>query len=85
MSNRLKLARTALPHCGSCGKAVPQAMTRQNLRDGRIICARCIDRGVLFQRLACGHYGVAGRLVAGDSADFRNMVCADCYRKNNPA
>lgn len=87
MSNRLRLkgSRPALPHCGACGKSVPSGMTRQLLKDGRIVCARCIDRGVLFQQLACGHYGVSGRLVAGDSADFRNMVCADCYDKANPA
>jgi hypothetical protein len=33
---------------------------------------------VLFQRLACGHMGVAGMTVASDSNDYSTLQCAEC-------
>lgn len=78
MSNRRRLsgARSAKVHCGSCGRAAGPGSVQ--LRDGRQICPRCVDRGVLAQRLPCGHMGVPGTMVIADSADGGNFQCVQC-------
>jgi hypothetical protein len=53
-------------------------MVRHELPDKRLICTRCIERGDLFQRLPCGHMGVAGMTVYSDSADGSNFQCGRC-------
>lgn len=42
------------------------------------MCAFCIDKGVLAQRLPCGHLGVPGMTVISDSADLSNFQCPRC-------
>lgn len=83
MSNRRKTrmtpaARAALPRCGSCGGRIPAGMDRIALADGREICARCRDRGVLLKKLPCGHVAMPGTLVIADSADNSNFQCWQC-------
>jgi ribosomal protein S27AE len=62
--------------CGSCGRAA--SINSLRLRDGRLICPRCRDSGVLAQRLPCGHIGIPGTMVIADSADKRNFQCIRC-------
>lgn len=70
---RLKGSRAERPRCGSCGRTAGAGAV--TLRDGRKICPRCRDAGVLMQRLACGHMGVPGMLVITDNGEFQ---CAQC-------
>lgn len=83
MSNgrRLRLtpaAKAALPRCGSCGGRVGSLEDRIHLADGRMVCMRCRDNGVLCKRLPCGHMGMPGTLVIADSADASNFQCILC-------
>lgn len=34
------------------------------LGDGRTVCSKCLNTGVLPQRLGCGHIGLPGMTVA---------------------
>lgn len=78
MSNRRRLrgARGENARCGSCGGAA--GANPVQLRDGRQICPRCVDGGVLMQRLPCGHMGIPGTTVITDSADGGNFQCIRC-------
>jgi len=80
MSNRRRPhgSRIALPRCGSCGGAVRQGTMSQALADGRVICTRCVQGGVLCRQLPCGHMGVPGMTVISDSADQSNFKCVRC-------
>lgn len=83
MSNRRKTrlppaAKATLPRCGSCGGRIGALADRIELGDGRLICMRCRDRGVLVRRLPCGHYGMPGTMVIADSADLSNFQCIRC-------
>ena len=87
MSSRLKKlkgSRPPLPQCGACGRGIPKAMWRKRLRDGRLVCQRCADAGVLCQRLPCGHFGMPGMTVAADSAGLDNFQCPQCSPHLNP-
>lgn len=80
MSNRLKLkgSRPPLPTCGACGGRIPKSMGRTELSDGRLVCARCMESGVLMQRLACGHMGIPGMRVFMEVNDCKTFVCERC-------
>ena len=80
MSNRLKLkgTRPPLPHCGVCGGRIPKGMVRNELPDGRLVCTRCTETGVLMQRLACGHMGIPGMTVFMEGNDGKSFVCERC-------
>lgn len=80
MSNRLKLkgSRPPLPLCGTCGRSIPKNMIRNELPDGRLVCTRCAETGILSQRLACGHVGVPGMTVFMEGNDGKTFVCERC-------
>lgn len=71
-------ARAQLPRCGSCGARVGALEDRIELHDGRLICMRCRDRGVLIKRLPCGHMAMPRSMVIADSADQSNFQCIRC-------
>jgi hypothetical protein len=83
VSNSRKLrmsaaAKAGLPRCGTCGGRIGVLDDRIELHDGRLICMRCRDRGVLIKRLPCGHFGMPGSMVIADSADMSNFQCIRC-------
>ena len=78
MSNRQRLRgdRRDTVHCAVCGKGIAKTRRRVELRDGRSVCGRCTDDGVLLRRLDCGHMSTAGVNVARTGAGYKCMSCA---------
>lgn len=83
MGNRRRLPadRRTRARCGSCGRAAGAGAIP--LRDGRLICPRCRDTGMLAQRLPCGHVGIPGTMVISDSADQGNFQCIRCSAESS--
>lgn len=62
-----------------CGKGTGKLARQVRLRDGRVVCGRCTDAGVLLRRLDCGHMATAGNLVVrqgGGTSEFACYLCA---------
>lgn len=77
MSNRQRLpgARRTV-HCAVCGKGTGKTSRQVTLRDGRVVCGRCVDAGALLRRLDCGHYATAGNNVAAAGGQYLCAACA---------
>jgi DNA-directed RNA polymerase subunit RPC12/RpoP len=80
VSNRTKIkgSRPPLPRCGACGRPIPKDMYRSEMPSGDLVCTRCADRGVMMQRLSCGHMGIPKMTVFNDGADNKTFTCPRC-------
>jgi hypothetical protein len=73
---KLKGSRAPAERCTFCGGNA-RGTRALRLRTGQVACPRCQEHGGL-QRLACGHYGVAGALKVVECGDGKTFVCAAC-------
>ena len=78
MSNKRHLPGTraaATVHCAVCGKGIGKTSRRAGLGDGRSVCGRCVDDGVLLRKLDCGHMATAGNMVIRTGGGY---TCGQC-------